>query len=211
MISIKYTQLWVHDQDAALDFYTNKVGFELREDVTVAEMGDFRWLSVGPANQPDVSIVLMAIPGPPIMDTDSNKAVHELMAKGFAGTVFLISDDVMKDYDELSRARRRVHRGADPTSVRPGHCVPRSVRQQHPHRPSLIPSSGEGRKRCAGSYSPTVPSSSSRTASACPACRAVSLSRCSRTHRRSVPGSVRQGVLSSVRRTISSVRRARSA
>lgn len=102
MISIKYTQLWVHDQDAALDFYTNKVGFELREDVTVAEMGDFRWLSVGPANQPDVSIVLMAIPGPPIMDTDSNKAIHELMAKGFAGTVFLISDDVMKDYDELS-------------------------------------------------------------------------------------------------------------
>lgn len=102
MISIKYSQLWVHDQDVALDFYTNKVGFEVREDITVAELGDFRWVSVGPANQPDVNIVLMAIPGPPIMDAETNKAVSELMAKGFAGTVFLVSDDVMKDYEQLS-------------------------------------------------------------------------------------------------------------
>ncbi|HEX2902717.1 MAG TPA: VOC family protein [Jatrophihabitans sp.] len=102
MISIKYAQLWVHDQDEALDFYTTKVGFEVRDDVTVPELGNFRWLAVGPANQPDVNIVLMAIPGPPMMDADSNRAVHELMAKGFAGTVFLVSDDVMKDYEQLS-------------------------------------------------------------------------------------------------------------
>lgn len=102
MISIKYAQLWVHDQDEALDFYTTKVGFEVRDDVTVPKLGNFRWLAVGPANQPDVNIVLMAIPGPPMMDADSNRAVHELMAKGFAGTVFLVSDDVMKDYEQLS-------------------------------------------------------------------------------------------------------------
>lgn len=102
MISIKYTQLWVHDQQVALEFYTQKVGFEVREDITMPDMGNFRWVAVGPANQPDVNIVLMAIPGPPVMDAETNKAVHELTAKGFATAVFLVSDDVQKDYDELS-------------------------------------------------------------------------------------------------------------
>ena len=68
MIKIANTQLWVHDQDEALAFYTDKLGMEIRADVTVAEMGNFRWLTVGPAGQPDFSIVLMAIPGAPVMD-----------------------------------------------------------------------------------------------------------------------------------------------
>ena len=62
MYKITNTQLWVHDQDAALAFYTEKLGFEVRSDVTLSEMGDFRWLTVGPAGQDDFSIVLMAIP-----------------------------------------------------------------------------------------------------------------------------------------------------
>jgi catechol 2,3-dioxygenase-like lactoylglutathione lyase family enzyme len=74
MIRIATVQLWVHDQDAALDFYTKKVGLELRSDVTLPEMGDFRWLTVGPAGQDDVAIVLMAIPGPPVMDEDHRPA-----------------------------------------------------------------------------------------------------------------------------------------
>ena len=68
MIRIANAQLWVNDQDEALDFYTNKLGMEVRIDVTLPEMGNFRWLTVGPAGQPDVAIVLMAIPGPPMMD-----------------------------------------------------------------------------------------------------------------------------------------------
>ena len=68
MIRISHAQLWVHDQDEALAFWTDKVGFEVREDVTVAEMGNFRWLSVGPVDQDQISLVLMAIPGPPVMD-----------------------------------------------------------------------------------------------------------------------------------------------
>ena len=62
MIKIANAQLWVHDQDEALAFYTEKLGMEVRADVTLPEMGDFRWLTVGPPGQ-DVSIVLMAIPG----------------------------------------------------------------------------------------------------------------------------------------------------
>jgi uncharacterized glyoxalase superfamily protein PhnB len=101
MIKIANAQLWVHDQEEALAFYTEKVGFEVQTDVTLPEMGDFRWLTVGPADQPEVSIVLMAIPGEPVMDAETGGQVRELMAKGFAGTVFLSTDDCQASYEEL--------------------------------------------------------------------------------------------------------------
>jgi predicted enzyme related to lactoylglutathione lyase len=100
MITIAHAQLWVHDQDEALAFYTEKLGFEVRSDVTLPEMGNFRWLTVGPAGQ-DISIVLMAIPGPPVMDPETGDQVRELMAKGFAGTIFLTTDDVHASYQEF--------------------------------------------------------------------------------------------------------------
>jgi catechol 2,3-dioxygenase-like lactoylglutathione lyase family enzyme len=101
MIRIATAQLWVHDQDDAHAFYTQKLGFEVRADVTVPELGDFRWLTVGPAGQPDVAIALMAIPGPPVFDPDTAEQVKTLTAKGAAGTVFLTTDDVKASYDEL--------------------------------------------------------------------------------------------------------------
>jgi predicted enzyme related to lactoylglutathione lyase len=103
MIRIANAQLWVHDQDEALAFYTQKVGLEVRADATLPEM-NFRWLTVGPAGQPDVAIVLMAIPGPPVMDAETAEEVRSLMAKGFAGTIFLTTDDAHASYEEL-RAR----------------------------------------------------------------------------------------------------------
>ena len=102
MTRIANAQLWVHDQDEALAFYTEKLGMEVRADVTLPEMGDFRWLTVGPAEQPDIAITLMAIPGPPVMDAETAEQVRGLMAKGFAGTVFLTTDDVQASYEELS-------------------------------------------------------------------------------------------------------------
>ncbi len=101
MIKIGTAHLWVHDQDEALAFYTKKLGFEVRSDVTLAELGDFRWLTVGPVGQPDIDIVLMPIPGPPVMDADTAEQVKALMAKGFAGTVFLTTDDCQASYNEL--------------------------------------------------------------------------------------------------------------
>jgi uncharacterized glyoxalase superfamily protein PhnB len=101
MIRIANAQLWVHDQDEALAFYTQKLGMEVRSDVTMAEMGDFRWLTVGPVGQPDFAITLMAIPGPPVMDADTAEQVKNLVAKGFAGTVFLTTDDAHASYEEL--------------------------------------------------------------------------------------------------------------
>src|SRR3954466_12922648 len=102
MIRIANAQLWVHDQDEARAFYTEKLGMEVRADVTLPEMGDFRWLTVGPAGQPAIPITLMAIPGPPVMDAETAEQVRGLMAKGFAGTVFLTTDDVQASYEELS-------------------------------------------------------------------------------------------------------------
>jgi len=102
VIRIANAQLWVHDQDEAVAFYVHKLGMEVRVDVTVPEMGNFRWLAVGPAGQPDVSIVLMAIPGPPVMDSATAGQVRDLMGKGFAGTVFLTTDDCRAAYKELT-------------------------------------------------------------------------------------------------------------
>src|SRR5215468_10421135 len=104
MIKISTAQVWVHDQDEALAFYTQKLGMEVRSDVTIPEYGDFRWLTVAPPGQDDVAIVLMAIPGPPVMDPETADQVRALMAKGFAGTVFLVTEDVDADYKRLGEA-----------------------------------------------------------------------------------------------------------
>ena len=97
---LTYVQVWVHDQDEALAFYTDKLGMELREDVTVPEMGNFRWLSVGLPGQ-EVSITLMAIPGPPVFDEETRATIHKLLAKGASGGLFFSTDDAEKSYDEL--------------------------------------------------------------------------------------------------------------
>ena len=102
MIKLGNTQLWVHDQDEALDFYTKKLGMEVRADATLAVMGNFRWLTVGPAGQPDIAITLKALPRPPMMDPETAEQVRSLMAKGFAGTIFLTTDDVYADYEQLT-------------------------------------------------------------------------------------------------------------
>jgi predicted enzyme related to lactoylglutathione lyase len=101
MIKITNAQLWVHDQDEALAFYTERVGMEVRSDVTLPELGNFRWLTVAPPGQSDVAIVLMAIPGPPVMDGETAEQVRNLMAKGFAGAIFLTTEDCRASYEEL--------------------------------------------------------------------------------------------------------------
>ena len=100
-MKIANAHLWVHDQDEALAFYTEKLGMEVRSDVTLPEVGNFRWLTVSPPGQEDVAIVLMAIPGPPVMDEETTRQVEDLMAKGFSGTVFLTTDDCQADYERL--------------------------------------------------------------------------------------------------------------
>jgi catechol 2,3-dioxygenase-like lactoylglutathione lyase family enzyme len=110
---LTHTQIWVHDQDEALAFYTEKLGMELREDVTVPELGNFRWLSVGVPGQADVAITLMAIPGPPVFDEDTRAQIQALMAKGASGGLFFTTDDIQGSYEELKS--RGVEFSQEPT------------------------------------------------------------------------------------------------
>jgi predicted enzyme related to lactoylglutathione lyase len=106
-------QVWVNDQDEALAFYTEKLGLELREDITVPEMGNFRWLSVGVPGQDDVAIVLMAVPGPPVFDEETRAQIHALLSKGASGGLFFATDDCRASYEELSK--RGVEFAQEPT------------------------------------------------------------------------------------------------
>jgi len=110
---LTHTQIWVQDQDEALAFYTEKLGMELREDVTVPELGNFRWLSVGVPGQQDVAITLMAIPGPPVFDEDTRAQIRALMAKGASGGLFFTTDDIQGSYEELKS--RGVEFSQEPT------------------------------------------------------------------------------------------------
>jgi catechol 2,3-dioxygenase-like lactoylglutathione lyase family enzyme len=94
-------QVWVHDQDEALAFYTEKLGLELRVDVTVPELGNFRWLTVGVPGQEDVAITLMAVPGPPVFDAETQDQIRALVAKGVASGLFFRTDDCRATYEEL--------------------------------------------------------------------------------------------------------------
>jgi len=104
VLNLATTQVWVRDQDEAVAFWTDQVGFEVKEDVTVAELGNFRWVSVGPKGQDGTAIVLMAIPGEPVMDSATHAQVHTLMEKGFATAIFFTCDDARAVYDRLVAA-----------------------------------------------------------------------------------------------------------
>jgi catechol 2,3-dioxygenase-like lactoylglutathione lyase family enzyme len=101
MMKIANAQFWVHDQDEALEYYTQTLGWEVRSDVTM-EAWSFRWLVVGPPGQDDVGLVLMPVPGSPMLDAEASAALSELVAKGAGGTLFLETDDCQKSYGELS-------------------------------------------------------------------------------------------------------------
>ena len=116
MISkISHVNVWVDDQEEALAFYRDKLGLEVREDVTVPEMGNFRWLSVGPAGQPDVAFVLMEVPGPPMFEPETAEQLKSLLAKGALGALFVTTDDVQASYEELKS--RGVEFTSEPTQM----------------------------------------------------------------------------------------------
>lgn len=95
--ALSHATIYVTDQDAALDFYTKKLGFEVRTD---ARMDDFRWLTVGPKDQPDLEIVLMK-PGGPMIDEETVKQLHALVAKGAMGAGVFRTADCRATYEEL--------------------------------------------------------------------------------------------------------------
>lgn len=92
--------VWVLDQDRAKEFYTEKLGFEVRTDMRLGGDGGMRWLTVGAKDQPDVQLTLM-VPGTPGLDPESAEAIKKLVAKGVLGAGVLTTDDIHGDYAAL--------------------------------------------------------------------------------------------------------------
>ena len=129
---LTHTQVWVHDQDEALDFYTEKLGMELREDVTVPEMGNFRWLSVGVPGQDDVAITLMAVPGPPVFDEGHTGEDPGAAREGRLRWALLLHGRRSGHVRGAQGPRRRVLSGAHRAAVRNRRRFPRPVGQPVP-------------------------------------------------------------------------------
>ncbi len=106
MIRLSTTQLWVHDQDETLAFYTGKLGFETRMDVIpwrkIGELSVAHRRAARPGRDHLVDGADGGIPGPPVMDAEDRGArIALLMGKGCAGTLFLTTDDCRASYEEL--------------------------------------------------------------------------------------------------------------
>ncbi len=125
----------MHDQDEALAFYTEKLGWELRADVTLPEFGNYRWLTVGPPGQQDISVLLNAIPGPPVVDGPTAEQIRSVMAKGWGGNVLLTTDDVYATYELLKGRGVEFTEAPEELPVRDRLGVPRPVRQSVPADP----------------------------------------------------------------------------
>jgi catechol 2,3-dioxygenase-like lactoylglutathione lyase family enzyme len=97
---ISHVGVWVHDQDEAKAFYTEKLGFEVREDATLDELGGYRWLTVGPPDQPDVNLML-SLPGPPAFDPETAEQLLALVAKGAMGPGILGTEDCRATCKEI--------------------------------------------------------------------------------------------------------------
>jgi predicted enzyme related to lactoylglutathione lyase len=93
---IPIVALRVLDQERALAFYTETLGFTVTEDM---DLGAMRWLTVKPPDQ-DIDVLLERL-GPPIVDEETARQIEELIAKGVGGTLFLEVDDCRKTFDEL--------------------------------------------------------------------------------------------------------------
>jgi catechol 2,3-dioxygenase-like lactoylglutathione lyase family enzyme len=96
---LTHVTFYVEDQDAARDFYVNKLGFEIRDD---QKMGEFRWLTVGPKGQPDLRIVLMKLAPFGHLDAESVETLRRLLNKGALGAGVFETADIQKTYEELT-------------------------------------------------------------------------------------------------------------
>jgi catechol 2,3-dioxygenase-like lactoylglutathione lyase family enzyme len=95
---LSHATVYVLDQESAIDFYTNKLGFEVRTD---ARLGDLRWVTVGPKDQPELEIILGEI-APPMFEPEAARQVREVVSKGLLGIGVLSVDDCRATYAELS-------------------------------------------------------------------------------------------------------------
>ena len=96
---LSHVGLYVLDQDAARDFYVNKLGFEVRTDATMDN--GYRWLTVGPKAQPDLEIILQLV-GNPMMKPEVAATLRKLLEEGQMSGGAFDTADCQKTYEELT-------------------------------------------------------------------------------------------------------------
>lgn len=104
-LHIHSTFLPQDDADAALAFYRDLLGFELRKDVGY---NGLRWLTVGPVDQPDMSIVLEPPAMDPGLNDDERRTITEMMAKGSYARLILSTNDLDGTFDKLQASGAEV-------------------------------------------------------------------------------------------------------
>lgn len=100
-ITIHASFLPQDDPEAALGFYRDALGFEVRQDVG---QGDMRWITVGPPGQPQTSVVLYPPGGDPNVTEDERRTITEMMAKGTFAMLMLASPDVDAAFERVQAA-----------------------------------------------------------------------------------------------------------
>ena len=96
---LSHVTIYVLDQDAACDFYVNKLGLEVRTDATMDN--GFRWLTVGPKGQPELEIALLPTNPGPRLDQETADLLRKLISKGVIGHGVMETADCRKTYEEL--------------------------------------------------------------------------------------------------------------
>jgi catechol 2,3-dioxygenase-like lactoylglutathione lyase family enzyme len=98
--TLSHTTVYVLDQDSAREFYVEKLGFEVRADLT---LGTFRWLTVSPKTQPGLQMILMPLAASPAMDAATADALKKVVQSGAMGCGILETDDCQRTYEELKQ------------------------------------------------------------------------------------------------------------
>jgi uncharacterized glyoxalase superfamily protein PhnB len=98
-----HSTIYVIDQEEALGFYRDALGFEVRTDLPMTQEGSVRWLTLSPKGQPDLEIVLMPVTPGPVFDAEAAEQMKELVRGGSIGIGVFETDDVRGDYERLSK------------------------------------------------------------------------------------------------------------
>lgn len=97
-----HSTIFVTDQQEALEFYRDKLGFEVRTDMPMTDEGDIRWLTLSPKGQPDLEIILAPLTPGPMFDAEQAEQIKGLVRNGALGIGVFQTDDINSDYERLS-------------------------------------------------------------------------------------------------------------
>ncbi|MFL6031201.1 MAG: VOC family protein [Rubrobacteraceae bacterium] len=98
-----HSTIFVTDQQEALEFYRDKLGFEVRTDMPMTDEGDIRWLTLSPKGQPDLEIILAPLTPGPMFDAEQAEQIKGLVQNGALGIGVFQTDDINGDYERLSK------------------------------------------------------------------------------------------------------------